>query len=79
MFRKLALAAIAFASIVAAAPASAHGFHFGGHHGGFHGFHGGHHHFHGGRIFIRTGYATPYSCWRIVRTPYGPRRVNVCY
>jgi hypothetical protein len=43
MFRKLALALIAVATVAAVTPASARGFH-----GGGRGFHGGGHHFHGG-------------------------------
>jgi len=79
MFRTLALTTIAVASIAMAAPASAGGFHGGGHHfhGGGHHFHGGGHHFHGPRVF-RSGYV--YSgCYRLVDTPYGLRRINVCY
>jgi opacity protein-like surface antigen len=81
MFRKLALAVVAVASMTAAVPASAHGF-GGGHFGGGGGFHGGFHgggHFHGGGFVISTGYAAPYSCYRIVYADFGPRRVNVCY
>jgi hypothetical protein len=80
MFRKLTLAIIALASLAAATPASAHGFHFGGGRGFHGGFHGGwHHHFHRGFGFYRAGYyAGGDSCYRIVYTDFGPRRVYVC-
>lgn len=81
MFSKLAIALVTVASIAAVTPASAHGF---GHRGGgFHGFHGGgfhgHRHF-GGRFFRGGGYGIVVSdsCYRIVYTDFGPRRVNVC-
>jgi hypothetical protein len=79
MFRKLALAVVAAASLGAAAltpsAASAHGW----------GWHGGHHHHHG---FYGPGFRVGYvgvgpGCYvtRRVMTPYGLRwrTVNVCY
>jgi hypothetical protein len=73
MFRKIALGLIAAASlsIVAVAPASAHGFHGGWGHGGWgHGF---------GGLYINTGVS---DCYRqqMVQTRYGIRlrTVNVC-
>jgi hypothetical protein len=80
MFRKLALAFVAAASLGALAltpsASSAHGW----------GFHGGHHHFHGGfhGPAFRVGYigGAP-GCYitRRVMTPWGFRwrTVNVCY
>jgi opacity protein-like surface antigen len=83
MLRKLSLAAVAAASLVATAmvPTSASAF------GGFHGGHGGFHHgwgwggprfFVGGPAFYGYG-----GCYvrRLVPTPWGPRwrLVNRCY
>jgi len=59
--------------------------HFGGHHGHFRGHRGhfGHRHHHWGR-YARYGYGGGYaayyadSCYRIVDTEDGPRRVYVC-
>jgi hypothetical protein len=79
MFRKLALAFVAAASLGAAAltpsAASAHGWGWHGHHHHHHGFYG-----HGFRVgYVGTGpgcYVT-----RRVMTPWGLRwrTVNVCY
>jgi hypothetical protein len=91
MLRKLALVAVAAASLGAAAlaPTSAsafggHGFHGGGFHGGFHrgfGF-GGPRFFVGGPAFYGYGYGYG-GCYvrRLVPTPWGPRwrLVNRCY
>ncbi len=83
MFRKLALALVAVATL--SAPAFAIGPHFGGGNGGGGGggvgphFGGGHPHAGGGFIgggrvvIIGAG-----SCWRTVLTSFGPRRVFVC-
>jgi hypothetical protein len=78
MFRKIALALIAAASIAAIAPtvASAHGMGgHGGHGGGFHGGWGGgfrHHGFYGPAVYVGGG------CYKTVFTEFGPRRINVC-
>jgi hypothetical protein len=80
MFRKLALAFVAAASLGAMAltpsTASAHGW----------GWHGGHHHFHGGGFYgpaFGIGYVGGGGCYvsRRVMTPWGLRwrTVNVCY
>jgi hypothetical protein len=78
MFRKLTLACAAAAAIgtVALAPttASAWGLHWGHHHHHGHHHHWGHRHFHGLHV-----HAPVVSCFRWVRTPYGWRRINVCY
>jgi len=86
MFRKISLAALAALALTAAAvaPASAgHGGHGGGHgmHGG--GFHGGNWggHWGGGyrhsRFYGFNSYAGG-SCYKVVFSEFGPRRINVC-
>jgi len=87
MFRKLALTAIAAASLGAAAlaptAASAWGGH-GGWHGGGGGWHGGFHHGWGGpRFAAGPAYFGGGGCYvrRLVPTPWGPRwrLINRCY
>jgi hypothetical protein len=82
MFRKIALALLAAASIAAVAPsaASAHGM---GGHGGGHGMHGGGHggHWDGGfrhGRFHRSAFVIGGSCYKTVFSEHGPRRINVC-
>jgi hypothetical protein len=77
MFRKIAIALLAAASIAAVAPtaASAHG--MGGHGmhmGGYGGHWGGYRH--GG--FFRTSFFLGSSCYKTIFTEVGPQRVNVC-
>jgi hypothetical protein len=73
MFRKTVLAVAAVATITAAAlvptAASAKGFKvWGGKYWGY-----------GVGLAIAAPLVYGYSCWRWVDTPYGLRRVNVCY
>lgn len=95
MFRKLALVAIAAASLGAAAlaPTSAsafggHGGFHGGGHGGWHGggWHGGHGGWRGGwgpRFVGGPAYFGGGGCYvrRLIPTPFGPRwrLINRCY
>jgi hypothetical protein len=80
MIRKFVLAAAAIAalgtaSLLTTAPASAHGWHGGGHHH----FHG---HYHGGYRFHRVGYYDSCLRSRWVVNRFGQmvrRTVNVCF
>ena len=75
MFRKIAFAIVAAASLslAALAPASAG-------HGGGGGSHGGGHggYFRHGRFWGGSGYFVGSSCYRTVWTNVGPQRINVC-
>lgn len=81
MLRKLSLAAIAAASLGAAALAPTSASAWGGWHGGRHGW-GGPRIVIGGPAYYRGGYAYG-GCYvrRLVATPWGPqwRTVNRCY
>jgi hypothetical protein len=74
MFRKtvLAIAAVATISAAALVPTSASA-------KGFKGWWGGKYWGYGVGLAIAAPLAYSYSCWRWVETPYGLRRVNVCY
>jgi hypothetical protein len=79
MFRKIAIALLAAASIAAVAPsaASAHG--MGGHGmhmGGYGGHWGGN--FRHGRFYRSSFFVGGGSCYKTIFTELGPQRVNVC-
>jgi hypothetical protein len=82
LFRKIAIALLAAASIAAVAPsaASAHG--MGGHGGrGMHmGGYGGHWggNFRHGRFYRSSFFVGGGSCYKTIFTELGPQRVNVC-
>ena len=85
MLRKISIAIAAAIALSAAAmsPAAAGG-HGGGHggHGGGHGMHGGHGHgdWGGGfrHFYDSSAYYVGGSCYKIIFTKFGPRRVFVC-